>query len=221
MTPELIPGFWYDSIDSTMDEARRLIQAGRIQGQAFVVADQQTAGRGTQGRTWLSPPGAGLYLTVVHAPVGETLPPTGWYTLAAGVACVEAIEEATGMQPGLKPINDLYIAGKKLGGILVESELQTDGFSQLLTGIGINLADVPRMLPGQDLASTSLAEIMGTEAFGQFSFDDFCERVVAKICFWQGLVQSGQRHQVGAAWERHCMPGHNPEEIRAMLARTI
>jgi biotin-[acetyl-CoA-carboxylase] ligase BirA-like protein len=204
MTPDLPLGFWYDTIDSTMDEARRLIQAGKIQGTAFLVANHQTAGRGTHGRQWSSPEASGIYLSVVHVPPDTAAyETTSLYTLAAGVACVEALKQILGIEAQLKPINDIYVSGKKLGGILVESELQQQGIASLITGIGINTHCVERTLDRNIISPVSLEELMDTEAFATFSNEPLIEAIVAKICFWYALVFDGKHGQVQRAWDRH------------------
>ncbi|MEZ4575227.1 MAG: hypothetical protein R2857_09990 [Vampirovibrionales bacterium] len=105
----LPPGVWLDTVDSTMDEAKRRLAQGAFEGTGFVVADHQTAGRGTRGRVWVSP-AEGLFLSLVlQATVDDPLALTSAYTQAAGVACVEALQLATGVQPVLKPINDVML----------------------------------------------------------------------------------------------------------------
>src|SRR6185369_9085126 len=94
--------FRFDILDSTNDEARRLLTAGAIDQSAVIVARGQTAGRGTRGRSWASPAGAGLYLSYVCRNRGDDgnrdeLPLTTAYTQAAGVACVEAVRTTTGV----------------------------------------------------------------------------------------------------------------------------
>ncbi|WP_303674649.1 biotin--[acetyl-CoA-carboxylase] ligase [Vampirovibrio chlorellavorus] len=132
-------------LDSTNEEARRLLQAEALSGPAIIRAHQQTAGRGTQGRTWHSPAGAGLYFSVVHPFAGwvevppALVPITPLFTLAAGVACAESVRDLTGLELQLKPINDLCVNGQKLGGILVESLISQNQCQALITGIGINV----------------------------------------------------------------------------------
>ena len=100
-----------------------------------VVADQQTAGRGRRGHTWFSPPGSGLYVSVVLAPAAARVDParaTTLLTLAAGVALAEGIEQATGLRVDLKWPNDLQMTRRKLGGILAESVVPAWEFSTVL-----------------------------------------------------------------------------------------
>ena len=124
-----------DTIGSTNDTVTQLAAAGAPEGTA-VLADEQTAGRGRRGRTWSSPPGAGLYLSVLLRGEALTAAP-GLSTLGAGMAAAQAIATATGLRVSLKWPNDLVIgaAWKKLGGILCEAL----GRDALVVGVGINL----------------------------------------------------------------------------------
>lgn len=197
-------GFWRDSVDSTQEEAKRLIQSGEIQGAAFVVAHHQTQGKGTQGRKWTSPAGAGIYLSIVHiAPAEEPYTTTHLYTLAAGVACVEALATVLPIAVQIKPVNDLYVQGKKLGGILVESELNPKGLTTLITGIGINTHRHPRNLDRPQIEPVSIQEILTPEAFERVNTEDLVEAVVGKICFYYALIWSGQAGQVERKWQTY------------------
>jgi BirA family biotin operon repressor/biotin-[acetyl-CoA-carboxylase] ligase len=108
---------------------------------AVVVADQQTAGRGRRGHTWFSPPGSGLYVSVVLAPsrarVDRTRA-TRLLTLAVGVALAEGIEASTGLRVDLKWPNDLHVARRKLAGILAEAFGHPAEL--VVVGYGINIA---------------------------------------------------------------------------------
>jgi len=106
-----------------------------------VIADQQTAGRGRRGHTWFSPPGSGLYVSVVLAPARSPDPAraTMLLTLAAGVALADGIEAATGLRVDLKWPNDLQVSRRKIGGILAESSGATDPLSTIVVGYGINV----------------------------------------------------------------------------------
>ena len=104
-----------------------------------VVADEQTAGRGRRGHTWFSPPGSGLYVSVVLSPATSPVDParaTTLLTLAAGVAIAEGIEEACGLRVDLKWPNDLLVSRRKLGGILAES---SGGTHSVVVGYGLNV----------------------------------------------------------------------------------
>jgi len=107
-----------------------------------VVAGEQTAGRGRRGHTWFSPPGSGLYVSVVLAPAAARVDParaTMLLTLAAGVALAEGIEQATGLRVDLKWPNDLQMTRRKLGGILAESSGIGGESATVVVGYGINV----------------------------------------------------------------------------------
>jgi BirA family biotin operon repressor/biotin-[acetyl-CoA-carboxylase] ligase len=130
---------WYDTIDSTNTEAKRLAAAGAPHG-TICIADHQTGGRGRMGRSFHSPAGTGLYLSVLlrpECPASELM----HLTCATAVAACDAVEHATGLRPGIKWTNDLVWGRKKLGGILTELSLGQDGqVAYAVIGIGINCA---------------------------------------------------------------------------------
>jgi BirA family biotin operon repressor/biotin-[acetyl-CoA-carboxylase] ligase len=107
-----------------------------------VVADEQTTGRGRRGHAWFSPPGSGLFVSVVLAPAASAIDParaTTLLTLAAGVALSEGIEETTGLRVDLKWPNDLQVSRRKLGGILAESSSAGSASDTVVVGYGLNV----------------------------------------------------------------------------------
>jgi len=152
------PIHYFDTLPSTNDLAKELGARGAPEG-TLVVAEGQSRGRGRLGREWNSPPGVGLYVSVLLRP---PLPPADLpqITLTAGVAVVRALRQAGGVTAGIKWPNDLVLAGKKLGGILTEMETESDRISHLVVGLGLNVNN--RQFPAElaDLA-TSLALTTG------------------------------------------------------------
>jgi len=136
----------WDSIDSTNTRCAVLVRQGVEHG-AIVLARQQTAGRGRLGRVWISPPNAGIYFSFLIKP-DKPVNNIPLITLAAGLACAEAIHSVTGIRIGIKWVNDLILNGRKVGGIL--SELCG---SAVVIGIGINLEKPADGIPA-DLAQT-------------------------------------------------------------------
>jgi BirA family biotin operon repressor/biotin-[acetyl-CoA-carboxylase] ligase len=112
---------WFESLDSTMLEARRDVEPGRIVG-----ADEQTAGMGRHGRKWISEPGAGLYVSLILA-----AKPVPVIMLSLGLAAREAI----GGGADLRWPNDVLLNGKKCAGVLAQLEGDT-----IIAGIGINVS---------------------------------------------------------------------------------
>src|SRR3989338_209684 len=189
--------FYYDSIDSTNEEAKRLIDSGKIKETLVIVADEQTRGKGTRGRTWDSPKGAGIYLSVVHLPKkNKFFETTTLYTLACGIACVESVYEVCKIKPSLKPVNDIYFSCKKLGGILIESKLYESGISSLITGIGINVQKTKYNLDRDIVSPVSLEEILSKEAFAKFSKQLLIENIVEKVYFWYEKIFNGEHDMV-------------------------
>jgi BirA family biotin operon repressor/biotin-[acetyl-CoA-carboxylase] ligase len=122
--------------ESTNDEAARLLRAGADHG-TVVIAGAQRAGRGRAGRTWVSPPGLGLYLSaVVRPPLPLALVPP--MTLAIGIGVCDAARDA-GADARLKWPNDVLVSGRKLAGILVEAQSQGSRLEGVVVGIGVDL----------------------------------------------------------------------------------
>ena len=132
---------WLESAESTNDVAARLAESGADEG-TTVVAEMQTAGRGRHGRVWFSPPGAGLYASVIVRPGPSTSNhghPASLLTLAAGVAIAEAVRTVTGLPAEIKWPNDIVIARRKLAGILAEAAIQGSSAQFVVLGFGVNL----------------------------------------------------------------------------------
>jgi len=120
---------------STNDDVLTLARQGAVHGTA-ILAFSQRQGRGRLGRQWYSPMGSGLYGSVLlRSRIARELYPR--LTLVAGVATAAAIEEQIGVSPQLKWPNDLYLGGKKCGGILIEAVFTGDG-DYAVAGIGVN-----------------------------------------------------------------------------------
>lgn len=137
---------YFDTLDSTNSYAKILAAQGAPEG-TIVIADQQTGGRGRLGRSFSSPPGMGVYLSVILRP-GCSAEELMHLTCAAGVAAVRAIGKP---KVGIKWTNDLVIGKRKLGGIL--TELSVDHDTRLVdwavVGIGINCCQHKWQFPAE------------------------------------------------------------------------
>ena len=139
--------YWYDTIDSTNTRAKQLAKEGAPHG-TVLIAGHQTGGRGRMGRTFQSPEGQGVYLSVILRP--NCAPSRLMHlTCAAGVAMTEAVEAVSGVRPQVKWINDLVIAGKKLGGILTEMSVDKGMVEYAVIGIGINCLQKAEDFPSE------------------------------------------------------------------------
>ena len=147
---------WYSEVSSTNDVAATLADRGEPEG-TVVIADAQSAGRGRHGRTWASPLGAGLYVSIVMRPAPHAV---SLLTIAAGVALADGIQAATGLHPHLKWPNDVYIGGRKLAGILAEAGTSKDRGPHVVLGCGVNL--MPAAYPPDVAArATSIESELG------------------------------------------------------------
>lgn len=154
---------WYPEITSTNDVAVELADAGAAEG-SVVLADAQTAGRGRLGRSWVSPPGAGIYASVVLRPAADAV---SLLTLAAGVAIAEGIQAATALRVGVKWPNDVFVdnvgqaaMARKVAGILAEGSASSGDRPCVVLGFGINV--LPAAYPPAVAArATSLEAELG------------------------------------------------------------
>lgn len=154
---------WFESIDSTNDHIRSLAKAGAPHGTA-VLAGHQTSGHGRRGRSFHSPEGVGVYLSILLRP-GCAPTELMHLTCATAVAMCDAVENAAGIRPGIKWTNDLVCGKRKLGGILTELGFTANGMvDYAIIGIGINCrqsaGDFPEDI--RDMAG-SLAMVTGRD----------------------------------------------------------
>lgn len=185
------------STRSTNDVAQALAEAGAPQG-AVAFAFAQTAGRGRQGREWFSPPGAGIYMSVVVR--SPTVAPM--LTLAGGAAVALGIRRATGLPVLIKWPNDIVVEDerapgrrRKLAGILAEGSTGQGGLQHVVLGIGINVrpADYPPALAAR---VTSLEHELGRAVDGGLVL---CEILVA-LNEQVNALEDGRGQQVLSEW---------------------
>jgi BirA family biotin operon repressor/biotin-[acetyl-CoA-carboxylase] ligase len=129
---------YFEEVESTQDIARNLAAEGAPQG-TVVIAETQSAGRGRMGRGWHSPPGVSLYSTIILRPK-IAMPEVPRLSLVAGVAAAEALEDFAPGIVQLKWPNDVWLSGRKAGGIIAEAVTDhRQRLDSVLLGIGLNL----------------------------------------------------------------------------------
>lgn len=128
---------FFPSIDSTNTYTARLAREGAVEG-SVVIADEQTGGKGRLGRSWVSPPGVNLYMSLILRPAvpTATVPQVG---LLAAVAVADAIDDVCHLTPAIKWPNDILIDGKKVCGILAEMQTEAGSLKAVVLGIGVNV----------------------------------------------------------------------------------
>ncbi len=176
--------------DSTNERAKALAAGGAPHG-TVVTADEQTAGRGRQGRSWVAPAGTALLMSVLLRELDEgdaVLP------LAAAVAVCEACERAAGVSCAIKWPNDVWIDGRKVAGILVEGRPQ-EGWAVL--GIGLNVSTASEDFPPE---LRELATSLGMDVPADALLEPLLDRLGARL--------SEPQADVVAAWrERDALRG--------------
>lgn len=130
--------FTFDVTDSTNHQAKKLVLEGSAKHGSLVFANQQTAGRGRLGRDFHSPQN-GIYLSIVVRPEFD-MSHSGLVTVSAAAAVAEAMSQICGIDAQIKWVNDVYVDGRKVCGILTEAmtDFETGGIDALIIGIGIN-----------------------------------------------------------------------------------
>ncbi len=147
---------WFDVTDSTNEEVKRLAEKGASHG-TLVVADSQTAGKGRLGRSFVSPKGQGIWMSLL---IKDQIEPAkaSMLTLVMGLAVAKAIQEEAGVAPQIKWPNDVILSGKKVCGILTEMSLLGEQINYLVVGVGVNVGNCNFPEELQSVATSILLE---------------------------------------------------------------
>jgi BirA family biotin operon repressor/biotin-[acetyl-CoA-carboxylase] ligase len=181
---------WHEEVASTNDVAIAAADGGAPEG-VVIAANAQSSGRGRLGRSWESPPGAGLYVSVILRPPRHVLP---LVTIAAGVAVAEGIEAASGLSPGVKWPNDVYVGSRKLAGILAEAGSSAAG-EHVVVGFGVNLRTAA-FPPDVAARATAIESELGRDVDRGLVLAE----CLAALADRYRLLQSGARDAVISAW---------------------
>jgi BirA family biotin operon repressor/biotin-[acetyl-CoA-carboxylase] ligase len=181
---------------STNDDALLAARSGAPHGSVFI-ADEQTAGRGRRGHTWLAAPGENLLFSVLLRPKLE-LSHTSALTLAVGLALRDAVLPLIAVAPELKWPNDLLVGGKKLAGVLVESQLQGAQLQAVVVGVGLNVAT--REFPAEIAATaTSLALLGAARLEREALLFDLLDAIAVRLIAYQSTGVAGILADLNAA----------------------
>ena len=185
--------FRYHSLPSTNDVARELASSGASEG-VGVLAFEQTAGRGRQGRSWISAGGEGLYLSIVlrHRVKAREAPVI---TLAAAVAVAEALISDIGVAADIKWPNDVLARGRKICGILVESATEGEQLQYAVLGIGLNISQ--RDFPA-DLRQPATSVFL--ELGYEIRLEDLLRPLLARADAWYRTATSNPQLAI-SRWE--------------------
>ena len=145
------------AVPSTMDVAREAVKNGAADG-TVIITDHQTAGRGRLGRGWVSPEGVNLTFSIILYPKLEHL---ARLTLVSCLAIARSIEDITFLETSIKWPNDVQIGGKKVSGVLVESDVAGDKVRSAIIGIAVNVNLDVAQIPEISETATSLKNEIG------------------------------------------------------------
>jgi BirA family biotin operon repressor/biotin-[acetyl-CoA-carboxylase] ligase len=188
---------FFPSVGSTNDLLKDAARLGAPEGLVFVT-DEQVAGRGRRGRSWTAPPGTSLLVSVLLRPTWLPAAAAFHLTMLAAVVAAEAIEKVTGLTVDLKWPNDLQIEGRKLGGILVETELDDTAVHWAVIGCGINVNWDPRAIPELVDTATSLSSEQGQPV----SRSDLLQAMLECLDPRYHALQRGVRSVLWNDWRR-------------------
>jgi len=147
-----------DETTSTLDVAHKLGADGAKSG-TLVIADRQTAGRGRGGNKWTSPAGSGLWITIIERPVDAS--GMDVLSLRVGLLAARALDRFSADPVRLKWPNDLYVDGRKLGGILIEARWQEGRLEWVAVGVGVNVLEPIHVAGGTGLeAGTRRVDVL-------------------------------------------------------------
>lgn len=192
--------FYYPSIDSTNRQARILASQGYPEG-TVVVADMQTDGRGRRGRSWYSPAGQGIYMSLILRP-RIPLKEISRISLMPAVALAETLQEELGLAARIKWPNDILINHKKIAGILSEAITDMDGIEFVVIGMGLNINNPESDFP--DDFRTDPTSIL-TEMKQPASRVRILQSLLAKLEYHYQLLQKGDFVETLAAGRRMSM----------------
>ena len=185
----------YNEVESTNSIANELLKKGYPSG-TVVIADRQTKGKGRLGRTWISPAGKNLYMSMAIKP---TIPPkfATLLTLTSAVACTTALRRLTDIPVLIKWPNDMLIEDKKVGGILTEVKIEGERIKSAVVGIGINVNMTENDIPEEiKEIATSLKIYKGED----YSRSLLALEIIKEFDRWYQLLEKRQRKTIIDRW---------------------
>jgi BirA family biotin operon repressor/biotin-[acetyl-CoA-carboxylase] ligase len=187
------------SIDSTNALAKTLAGQGAPEG-TLVTTEEQTAGHGRRGRSWVSPAGANLLFTVLLRPPMEA-DRVFVLTMVLTLAALIAVKRVTGIEAMIKWPNDLYVGTKKLAGILTEFATRGKQVDWAVLGMGINVGWHPGVLEGGGVPATSLLEETGQRV----SRNDLLVEILKEFESLYREVVAGNLEALYEEWNQNCL----------------
>lgn len=181
--------YLYDQIDSTNRAAKGITDDSTLNG-TTLIADTQSAGRGRLGRSFVSPAGSGLYMSII---LQKDLPREKAVniTTMTAVAVCRAIEKLTGMDTQIKWVNDILVGGKKVCGILTEAQMDIDiqRINRIVVGIGLNISTKTESFPEE---LRGIAGSLYGNGISPFSRNRFAAEIIAEVLDGADKIETGE-----------------------------
>ncbi len=189
--------YLFDAIDSTNDYAHKLAKEGAKEG-TIVLSESQTRGKGRLGRSWFSPSGVNIYLSIILRPQMPTsqIP---LLTFAAAIAVAKAIRDAANLDADIKWPNDILIKGKKTAGILSEMGAEKDKVNFAIVGIGINVNLDKKDIPLELIDKATSIKIESNSTIDRMNL--IC-RVLENLEEWYNLFERKGINDIIEEWKR-------------------
>lgn len=199
----------FDSVDSTNMELDRRLNRGEP-APLLAIAGSQTHGKGRRGNTWHSEDGANLYLSLGFRP-HLTVSRMGIYTLWIGLCLARMLRERAGVKVMVKWPNDLYLEGRKLGGILTEAKVDTDHVQHLIVGLGLNV-NATRFTGELEHKAISLRMATGRmEAYNSIAAEIACTVLNASKAYFE----TPKELEIQKMWGEYDFLAHRSVQARA------
>jgi BirA family transcriptional regulator, biotin operon repressor / biotin---[acetyl-CoA-carboxylase] ligase len=188
--------FFYNTVGSTNTVALEL--AEETEEGAVVISESQEKGRGRLGRSWVSPPGLNIYMSIILRPRIEPEHAT-LITILSAVACTHALRKTTGLAIAVKWPNDLMVSNRKLGGILTEIKTTRKEIVIAVIGIGINVnmeaGDFPEQI-------RMIATSVKNETGKSFTREPIVSAILNETDRWYRVLHAGQKKEIISEWQR-------------------
>ncbi|MBP8639471.1 MAG: biotin--[acetyl-CoA-carboxylase] ligase [Oscillospiraceae bacterium] len=196
----------FSIVDSTNTQAKKLVMEKASHG-TIILAEEQTAGRGRYGKSFFSPRGVGLYMSVVLKP-SLGMPEPQMITIATAVAVCSAIEKLTDKKPQIKWVNDIYLDGKKICGILTEAvtDFESGSIESIVVGVGVDCTTEDAIIPEE------LRDIIGSLGVQELSRNQLAAEIASGIL--SGFENLGSREIIEEYRKRSLMLGREITFIR-------
>ncbi len=189
---------FYQSVDSTNEIAMLSSAKNDTESGTIIIADRQEKGKGRLGRTWISPPGLNIYMSIILRPEIEPKDAT-LLTVLTSIACALALRGISGLKVVIKWPNDLMVSEKKLGGILTEVRSEPERIKTAVIGIGINVNIENKDFPAE---IRDIATSIKNETGKYLSRSEIIIRILKEFEAWFNVFKSKGSRPLLEKWKQ-------------------